>query len=306
MRHTGLAIEVSGLHKSYRSLIGAAQVALRGVDLRVPRGTAFGLIGQNGAGKTSFLKTLLGVVRPSAGSVRVLGGDPEEPAVRRRIGYLPERLHLPAALDGIGFLTSVARLKGVRVAAQELRDAAHRVGLSNDATRLIGTYSKGMKQRLALAAALLGAPDLLVLDEPTDGVDPLGRADIRVILAEERARGATIFLNSHLLSETERICDRIGVLARGQLVREGPLSELSGETDAYRCRFAMPAPVDPLVSLGFTPGEEAGVFRVRAACAETLNAKLDAARSRGALLVDLRRDVRDLEEVLAAAMQGAA
>jgi len=193
MRQTGLAIEVSGLHKSYRSLIGAAQVALRGVDLRVPRGTAFGLIGQNGAGKTSFLKTLLGVVRPSAGSVRVLGGDPEEPAVRRRIGYLPERLHLPAALDGIGFLTSVARLKGVRVAAQELRDAAHRVGLSNDATRLIGTYSKGMKQRLALAAALLGAPDLLVLDEPTDGVDPLGRADIRVILAEERARGATIF-----------------------------------------------------------------------------------------------------------------
>jgi len=162
-----------------------------------------------------------------------------------------------------------------------------------------------MKQRLALAAALLGAPDLLVLDEPTDGVDPLGRADIRVILAEERARGATIFLNSHLLSETERICDRIGVLARGRLVREGPLSELSGETDAYRCRFALPSPESALAVLGFAAGDEAGIFRLRAACPEELNAKLDAARSGGALLVDLRRDARDLEEVLAAAMQAA-
>jgi ABC-2 type transport system ATP-binding protein len=277
-------------------------VALRGVELRVPRGIAFGLIGQNGAGKTTFLKTLLGVVRPSAGRVRVLSGDPEEPEVRRRIGYLPERLHLPAALDGIAFLASVARLKGLRLAPQALREGAHRVGLASDAGRPIGTYSKGMKQRLALAAALLGAPDLLVLDEPTDGVDPLGRADIRAILAEERARGATIFLNSHLLSETERICDRIGILARGRLVREGALSDLSGEADAYRCRFALPSPTALLLELGFTAGDEAGTFRLRAASPEALNTGLDAARRAGALLIDLRRDARDLEEVLAAAM----
>ncbi len=300
------AIEVAGLQKSYRSFFGAEQVALRGVELTVPRGTAFGLIGQNGAGKTTFLKTLLGVVRPSVGRVRVLDGDPEDPDVRRRIGYLPERLHLPAPLGGLAFLASVGRLKGLHLAPQSLRDSAHRVGLSSDAARPIGTYSKGMKQRLALAAALLGAPDLLVLDEPTDGVDPLGRADIRLILAEERARGATIFLNSHLLSETERICDRIGILARGRLVREGPLSELSGETDAFRCRFVVPSPSARLVELGFSVGDEAGTFRVRATSAEDLNARLDAARSAGALLVDLRRDARDLEEVLAAAMQASA
>ncbi len=301
-----LAIEVEGLHKTYRSFFGAGQVALRGVELRVERGTAFGLIGQNGAGKTTFLKAMLGVVRPSAGRVRVLGGDPDDPEVRRRIGYLPERLYLPGALDGLAFLASVARLKGLHIGRDRLRESAKRVGLAGDATRVIGGYSKGMKQRLALAAALLGDPDLLVLDEPTDGVDPLGRAEIRAILAEERARGATLFLNSHLLSETERICDRIGILAKGRLVGEGPLSELSGETDAYRCRFAVPAPADALVALGFTPGEEAGRYRVRAATPEELNAKLDLARTRGACLVDLRRDTRDLEEVLAAAMESAA
>jgi ABC-2 type transport system ATP-binding protein len=273
------------------------------VELGVPSGIAFGLIGQNGAGKTTFLKALLGIVRPTSGRVRVLGGDPEEPNVRRRIGYLPERLHFPAAFDGLSFLASVARLKGLRVDRQGLKVCAHRVGLAGDAERAIGGYSKGMKQRLALAAALLGAPELLVLDEPTDGVDPLGRAEIRTILAEERARGATIFLNSHLLSETERICDRIGILAKGRLVLEGPLSELSGDADAYRCRFAAPAPTAKLSALGFQVSDDAGLFRIRATTAEELNARLDAARSHGALLVDLRRDACDLEEVLASATQ---
>jgi ABC-2 type transport system ATP-binding protein len=300
---TALAIEVSGLTKTYASLFGAPQVALRGVELAVPRGTAFGLIGQNGAGKTTFLKALLGVVRPSSGRVRVLSGDPDELEVRRRIGYLPERLHLPAPLSGLELLASVGRLKGLRLRGSDVRDAAHRVGLSSDAARAIGTYSKGMKQRLALAGALLGSPELLVLDEPTDGVDPLGRADIRTILREERARGATIFLNSHLLSETERICDRIGVLARGRLVAHGPLTELCGDSDAYRCRFAVPCPTEGLVAAGFSVTDEPGAFRVRAETAETLNSRLDAARKAGGLLVDLRRDVRDLEEVLGAAMK---
>src|SRR5207244_11296132 len=129
-----------------------------------------------------------------------------------------ERLHLPHAWSSVAFLASVARLKGIERAADEVRRQIARVGLESDATRAIGGFSKGMKQRLGLAAALLGAPPLLVLDEPTDRVDPLGRAEIRQILAEERARGATLFLNSHLLSETDRICDRIGILAGGRLL----------------------------------------------------------------------------------------
>src|SRR6185503_10290287 len=134
-------------------------------------------------------------------------------------------------------LASVARLKGLSLPGEALRRALSRVGLGDDGDRRIGGFSKGMRQRLGLAAALLGEPDLLVLDEPTDGIDPLGRAEVRRILAEERARGATLFLNSHLLSETERICDRIGILAGGRLVREGATVALSRSLDRYRVRF---------------------------------------------------------------------
>jgi ABC-2 type transport system ATP-binding protein len=300
-----LAISVSSLEKTYSSLFGGRQTALRGVNLDVPQGIAFGLIGPNGAGKTTLLKTLLGVVRSSSGSVRVLGGEPSDASIRRRVGYLPERLHLPAALTATQFLASVGRLKGVPHGAAILRESVVRVGLAEDADRSIGGYSKGMKQRLALAAALLGKPDLLVLDEPTDGVDPLGRAEIRRVLAEERARGATIFLNSHLLSETERICDRIGILAKGRLVKEGPMGELSGDADAFLCRFAEPIPREVLAAKGFAPTDDAATFRVRAASPDELNVALDRARADGALLVELRRDTKDLEEILADALGAA-
>jgi ABC-2 type transport system ATP-binding protein len=301
-----LAVETDLLAKTYpRSLGGEPVTALAGVSLRVEQGTAFGLIGPNGAGKTTFIKLLLGIAQPSGGRVRLFGGSPNDPAARARVGYLPELLDLPASWTPIQFLRSVGRLKGLAGIDPEARRQLERVGMSAEAGRRMGGFSKGMRQRVGLAGALMGGPDLLVLDEPTDGLDPLGRIAVREILTAELGRGGSLLLNSHLLSETERICDRIGVLARGRLVREGPLSELSGETDAYRCRFALPSPESALAVLGFAAGDEAGIFRLRAACPEELNAKLDAARSGGALLVDLRRDARDLEEVLAAAMQAA-
>ncbi|KYF74513.1 ABC transporter ATP-binding protein [Sorangium sp. So ce388] len=298
-----LALEAAALRKTYAGLFRReGHEALAGLDLAVPRGAAFGLLGPNGAGKTTFIKTLLGVVRPTSGVVRVLGGAPEDRAVRARIGYLPERLHLPHAWTPVAFLASVARLK--RLATTEaalLRDLA-RVGLGDSARRRIGGFSKGMKQRLGLAAALLGAPDLLVLDEPTDGIDPLGRAEIRRILTEERARGATLFLNSHLLSETERVCDRIGILAGGRLVREGALEALCGSATRFRVRFAPGCDPAALAPLGFAAREPEGAFTCEAASPEDLNALLDRARARGALLVELARDMRDLEEVLAEAL----
>lgn len=298
-----LAIEAIGLAKTYRGLFQRdGQPALVGLDIAVPRGTAFGLIGLNGAGKTTFIKTILGVVRPSAGIVRALGGSPEDPEVRARIGYLPERLHLPSAFTPLAFLASVARLKRLKGFDAALRWQLGRVGLGNDAERRIGGFSKGMRQRLGLAAALLGEPDLLVLDEPTDGVDPLGRAEIRRILAEERARGATLFLNSHLLSETERICDRIGILSRGRLVREGAIDALLGRADRFRVRFAPGHDAGALAAAGFAAGAAEGVFTCAAADPEALNARLDAARASGALLVELAPDAKDLEEVLADAL----
>jgi ABC-2 type transport system ATP-binding protein len=298
------AIEARGLRKTYASVFsrGSRREALAGLDLDVNEGAAFGLIGLNGAGKTTFIKALLGVVQPSAGSVRVLGKKPEDPAARQKIGYLPERLFLPHAFTPVQFLESVARLKGISRAEDEVHRQIGRVGLSGDAGRKIGGFSKGMRQRLGLAAAFLGGPSLLVLDEPTDGVDPLGRAEIRRILAEERARGATLFLNSHLLSETERVCDRIGILSNGRLVREGPLDALCGSDTRYRLRFAPPFDEAALAALGMKPGEGEGVFLVDAPDPAALNVALDGARRGGANLVELRPDIRDLEDVLGEAL----
>ncbi len=268
----------------------------------MPRGTAFGLIGVNGAGKTTFVKALLGVVLPSAGELRVLGGAPDDVTVRARIGYVPERLALPGAWSARSYLESVARLKqrGTRRAdaARDIERQLARVGLARDAERRVGQFSKGMRQRLALAAALLGQPELLVLDEPTDGVDPLGRAEIRELLGEERARGATLFLNSHLLSETERMCDRIGILAHGQIVREGSVAELCGSEGSWRARFAAGAPESALSGLGFAALPD-GSFELKAATPAELDQRLARAREQGALLIELRPAARALESVLA-------
>jgi ABC-2 type transport system ATP-binding protein len=298
------AIETKALTKTYRPWHRrGGQPALRGVELSIPQGSAFGLIGPNGAGKTTFIKILLGIVQPDGGEVRLLGGDPSDPAVRARIGYLPERLHLPGAWKPLEFLRSVSSLKGIGPTDAELRALVERVGLAEAVGRKIGGYSKGMKQRLGLAAALLGKPDLLVLDEPTDGIDPLGRVEVRNILTQEIARGATLFLNSHLLAETERVCDRIGVLGGGKLLREGPLSDLRNVGSAWRARFS-PAPVDVLQTAGFSAGEN-GLFRFTGEAA-ALNQALDQARAAGAMLVELHREEKALEDVLAEAMGEAA
>jgi ABC-2 type transport system ATP-binding protein len=163
-----------------------------------------------------------------------------------------------------------------------------------------------MRQRLGLAAALLGEPELLVLDEPTDGIDPIGRVEIRRILQAELARGATVFLNSHLLAETERVCRRIGILAKGRLLREGPLEDLRRAGRTWRVRFADGANAGMLAAIGFTPGSQSGTWHCAADDAEALNAAIDRARQCGALLVSLEPEERDLEQVLAATLGVAA
>jgi ABC-2 type transport system ATP-binding protein len=295
---SALAVEAVALAKTYAGLFGArSQRALAGLDLTVQPGQAFGLIGPNGAGKTTFIKLLLAVARPTGGKVRVLGGDPEDVRVRARIGYLPERLELPGAGTPLTFLESVARLKRLGADPQGVRDLVARVGLAEAAGRRIREFSKGMKQRLGLAAALLGKPDLLILDEPTDGVDPLGRVEIRNILADELRRGATLFLNSHLLAETERLCTRVGILSAGRIVREGPIDQLCRIEGRWRVRFAPGAPAAAVQAAGFTAGGAEWIFE--GTDPALLNGALDRARAAGALLVGLRPDERDLEDVLA-------
>jgi ABC-2 type transport system ATP-binding protein len=203
-------------------------VALRGLSLAVPRGSVFGFLGPNGAGKTTAVKLLLGLVRPTGGEGMVLGLPLGEPAARRRIGYLPELFRYQEWLSGREVLEAHAALAGMqrgrrRAAAEE---ALATVGLSGEGLRRVGAYSKGMQQRLGLAVALLGDPELVVLDEPTSALDPVGRHDVRTIIQDLRAKGTTVFLNSHLLTEIEAVCDEVAVLDHGRVIAQGGLGSL--------------------------------------------------------------------------------
>ncbi len=278
--------------------------ALRGVDLSIEKGAAFGLIGLNGAGKTTLIKTILAVLKPTRGEVLVFGAPPERVEVRRKIGYLPERLDFPKGMTPISFLRSVARFKGIAKGGDHIERHLTRVGLHPHASGRVDRFSKGMRQRLGLAAAFLGEPQLLILDEPTDGLDPLGRAQIRNLLLEEQRRGVTIFLNSHLLAETEKICDRVGILHEGRLILEGPLRELAQVETAWRL-----TPV-PGTEAGLAQLEGEGVsaqidgsYRMNAPTTTELNRTLDRLRALGVELSELRKETRDLESILAERVQ---
>src|SRR3954469_17987383 len=206
------AIETRDLRKRYRGV-----EALKGVSIRVEPGEVYGLLGQNGAGKTTLVKILLGIVTPTGGGADLLGRPAGDAAARNRTGDLPEDHRFPEYHTGWSLLDFYGSLHGVPRADCRKRIAAalERVGLGERMHSKIRTYSKGMKQRLGIAQALFHKPDLVFLDEPTDGVDPLGRREIRAILTELKDAGVTVFVNSHLLSEVELVCDRVAILRTG-------------------------------------------------------------------------------------------
>ncbi|WP_159904490.1 ABC transporter ATP-binding protein [Salinirussus salinus] len=205
-------IELSGLTKTYGDV-----TALSGVDLSVPEGEIFGFLGPNGAGKSTAIGILLDFVRPTAGEARVFGMDAQAQslAIRERTGVLPEGYHVYDRLSGREHVEFAVESKA---ASEDPDGLLERVGLADAADRAAGGYSKGMKQRLALAMALVGDPDLLVLDEPSTGLDPAGAREIRELIREESAAGTTVFFSSHILSQVEAVCDRVGILRAGELV----------------------------------------------------------------------------------------
>ncbi len=229
-----MVVSVNQLEKHY-----GVNRALGGVSLDVEPGTLFGLLGQNGAGKTTLIKILLGLVAPTAGEAFLLGQPVGTFSARREVGYLPEDHRLPeyhtsrSLLDLYGALQGLPRRDRSRRAA-ELLDL---LGLAGREKLRIRGYSKGMKQRLGLAQALLHRPRVLFLDEPTDGVDPVGRKEIRDLLLEERRRGVTIFINSHLLGEVEQLCDRVAILRKGRLIVTGTVPELTRQKASWIVRF---------------------------------------------------------------------
>jgi ABC-2 type transport system ATP-binding protein len=225
-----LAIDVQELSKTYREglLVPRVHPALKNVSLKVKTGEVFGLLGPNGAGKTTLIKVLLGILHPTKGIAQVLREPAGSKAARRKIGYLPENLVFPRHHTGRSALYFYGRLSEMsdsQIAAREneLFDLVSLQGRQNEAVR---RYSKGMRQRLGLAQAMLHDPDLLILDEPTDGLDPMGRSQIRDVLDKLKQRGKTVFLNSHILQEVELICDRVAIMALGQLRGIGTIDEL--------------------------------------------------------------------------------
>jgi len=220
------AVWCSELRKRY-----GRQTAVDGVSLTVGRGEVVGLLGPNGAGKTSVIKMLLGLVRPDAGDVLLLGRPAGDPQARARVGYLPELFRYQPWLTAAEVLALHVRLAGVAVPAEERRERLASVGLADRAGDRVGGFSKGMQQRLGLAVALVARPDLVVLDEPTSALDPIGRADVRDLLLSLRARGVAVLLNSHLIGEVERVCDRVVILDRGRVAASGTLAELLGRRE---------------------------------------------------------------------------
>ncbi|MEL7498500.1 MAG: ABC transporter ATP-binding protein [Planctomycetota bacterium] len=215
------AIEVRGLSKDYTSgIISRRKIsALTNVSFQVNRGEIFGLLGPNGAGKTTFLKIMLGIIRKSAGQATLLGFPAGHRLGRQRVGYLPEHLRVPRHLTGYQALEFFGNLSNVPTSEIRKKRGGllETVGLAQRARDNVKQYSKGMLQRLGLAQALLHEPELLVLDEPTDGLDPRARAEMREIIRNLQTQGVTIFLNSHLLQEVEMICDRVAILDKGKL-----------------------------------------------------------------------------------------
>ena len=233
--HGSPAVHTIELRKAYRTT-----AALRGLSMTVGRGEVFGFLGPNGAGKTTAVKLLLGLVRPSGGEAMVLGAPAGDRETRRRIGYLPELFRFQSWLTAEEVLTLHCRLMQLPRArvAGAIDEVLETVGLADRRSDKVGSFSKGMQQRLGLGVALVGEPELVFLDEPTSALDPVGRHDVRGIISRIRDRGATVFLNTHLLEEAEHVCDRVTVIDHGRSVATGALPELLGGKSSVRIRVS--------------------------------------------------------------------
>jgi ABC-2 type transport system ATP-binding protein len=300
------AIETRNLSKVFRTRWKRREVrAVDGISLQVARGVTFGLLGLNGAGKTTFVKLLLSAVRATAGEASIFGRDARRPEARRPVGYLPENHRFPTYFTGAGMLDFYAALSGLprNERRRRIPELLERVGLEQWGDTRIGKYSKGMLQRLGLAQALMHSPSLLILDEPTDGVDPIGRREIREILHALEEKGVTIFINSHLLTEVELFCQEVAILRRGKVALVGKVAELTAGSgyrltaarvpealiETLRVQTAAVAAGDGLVEFQFPNCEEA-------------NRAVDLLRAERCQIESLERSHSTLEEVFVKAV----
>jgi len=295
-------IEVSGLRKTYRGALRSSRItALDGIDFTVAAGEMFGLLGPNGAGKTTTVKILLDLTRPTGGEARIGGRPAGDPESRRRVGYLPEGHKIPGYLTARQTLSIFGRMSGMEKKDIERRgvELLEKLRIGKWIDIRVKKYSKGMTQRLGLACALIHSPNVLLLDEPTDGVDPVGRREIRDLLQEEAKNGTAVLLNSHLLSEIELTCDRVAVLRNGKVAAFGRVDELTRRAETYKL---VASPIDDSLLAAFRE-TGAGVERVNGHVILSvdgvahLNALVDKLRAGGGLLSELAPVRSTLEDV---------
>jgi ABC-2 type transport system ATP-binding protein len=297
-------IETIALSKSY----GRIQ-ALKGVSLQVERGAIYGLLGQNGAGKTTLVKILLGITRNWEGAATLLDQPAGTVPVRRRVGYLPEDHRFPdyhtasSLLDFYGGLLEMTRADRQR----RIPEMLEMVGLKGRMHYKIRTYSKGMKQRLGIAQALFHDPDVIFLDEPTDGVDPIGRREIRAIMQRLKDDGKTIFLNSHLLSEVELICDSVGILQQGRMVREGDIESLTQQRGVFQIGLApgQTMPQEELAKNGYRVTRQGDLWEVSRDDSQSMDPVLDLLRARGLTIRHFAEKRQTLEDLFLETVQAA-
>lgn len=240
------AIQAADLRKTFRDFWRRPRVeAVRGISFAVPAGQVFGLLGPNGSGKSTTIKMILGLLFPTAGRLEVLGASPRSVAVKSRIGYLPEESYLYPHLTAAETLAFYARLFRLprAVARDRIGQLLEMIGLAHARNRPVGEFSKGMARRIGLAQALLNDPDLVILDEPTAGLDPQGTRQVKDLLLALAARGKTVLLTSHLLADVEDVCAQVAILFNGRLLAQGPLDALLAQKD--RTTLTFPTPADP-------------------------------------------------------------
>jgi len=292
-----LSIDVRGLRKVYRAKVTRGRVlALDGIDLTVRPGELFGLLGPNGAGKTTTVKILLGLTRPTSGEAFIGGLPVSNPESRRSVGYLPEGHKIPNYLTARQALSIFGRMSGLDSATIKRRsiELLETLRIAEWIDVRVKKFSKGMTQRLGLAIALIHSPKVLLLDEPTDGVDPVGRREIRDLLREEAKNGTAVLLNSHLLSEMEMTCDRVAVLRNGKVVAQGTVDALTRQSAKYKL---IATSYDDSVLTQFGAERVNGHVELAVADLQQLNAFVDQIRARGGLVSELSPLRATLEDV---------
>jgi len=298
-----LALDLHGVEKVYRGKVRA----LRGIDMQVAKGEVFGLLGPNGAGKSTLVKILMTVIRATKASGHMLGSPVGDKATLRRVGYLPEHHRFPEYLTGAQVLDFYAALAGVPRAQRKARapELLELVGMREWARSKVRSYSKGMRQRIGIAQALMNDPDLVLLDEPTDGVDPVGRRDIRNVLVELKRRGKAVVVNSHLLSELEMVSDRVAILVQGVVASQGTINSLTRDQERYDIEAVLPAGTTLEQALGPGAREALGpratllpdLVRLDTSDPQAAQPVIDYLRSRGVVVrsvVPLRPSLEDL------------